>query len=63
MNRFFLSFFLIPLLKNIIFVDLMVPAAKKAHAPKYKLFGGTCYITLKATAYSNPFYLFFLFFR
>ena len=27
----------------VFFIDLMVPAAKKAHPPKYKLFGGTCY--------------------
>ena len=29
--------------------ELMVPAAKKAHSPKYKLFGGMCYFILKAT--------------
>ena len=29
--------------------ELMVPAAKKAHPPKYKLFGGMCYFILNAT--------------
>jgi hypothetical protein len=30
-------------------VDLMVPAAKKVHPPKYKLFGGTCYAYMVTT--------------
>lgn len=38
---FFISFMFAKLF--FFFVDLMVPAARSAHPPKYKLFGGRCY--------------------
>ena len=41
--------FAIFLIMKAFLLDLMVPAAKNAHPPKYKLFGGTCYAYVVST--------------